>query len=72
MIEQSKKFLKKQIESFTLKDTQKLQDLIQYHSDLYYNKEAPIISDGEYDELFKKLSILESQFGLISKQSEEV
>jgi NAD-dependent DNA ligase len=32
------------------------------HSDLYYNKEEPIISDYEYDELFKKLETLESKF----------
>jgi DNA ligase (NAD+) len=42
-----------------LSDTKKLQDLIRHHSDLYYNKDEPIISDFEYDELFKKLEILE-------------
>jgi len=55
----SKKYLKMDISMFSLADTKKLQDIIKYHSNLYYNKEEPIISDFEYDELFKKLESLE-------------
>jgi len=43
-------------------DFKKLQDLILYHSDLYYNKDEPVISDSEYDSLFKKLEYLEKKF----------
>ncbi len=58
----SLKFLDKKIETFTLEDTKKLQKLISFHSDLYYNKQQPIISDKQYDELFKKLEILEEKY----------
>jgi DNA ligase (NAD+) len=68
----SKEFLEKKLENFTLEDTKILQKLIEYHSDLYYNKENPIISDYEYDQLFKKLEILEEKFNLEKKQTLEV
>jgi len=58
----SKNFLKKDLSDFSLEDTKTLQKLIKYHSDLYYNKQSPIISDKEYDELFKKLEKLEEKF----------
>ncbi len=58
----SKDFLEKNIQDFSLEDVKILQKLIEYHSDLYYNKEQPIISDKEYDELFKKLEILEEKY----------
>ena len=58
----SKEFLNKKIDDFSLQDTKILQKLIKYHSDLYYNKEQPIISDKEYDDLFKKLEFLENKF----------
>jgi len=58
----SKDFLLKDINSFTLNDVKKLQKLIEYHSDLYYNKQNPIISDKQYDDLFKKLEYLEEKY----------
>jgi DNA ligase (NAD+) len=69
VLDLSKKYLKMNLDEFSLNDTKKLQDLIKHHSDLYYNREEPIISDFEYDELFRKLTILEEKFNLISKQS---
>ncbi|MFC1797638.1 hypothetical protein ACFLY2_00025 [Patescibacteria group bacterium] len=69
MLELSKKYINTEISDFDLEKTKKLQELIKYHSDLYYNKEEPIISDFEYDELFKKLTILEDKFNLESKQT---
>jgi DNA ligase (NAD+) len=71
-LELSKEFLEKNIEDFNESDTKILQKLIEYHSDLYYNKENPIISDYEYDQLFKKLEILEEKFNLEKKQSLQV
>jgi DNA ligase (NAD+) len=55
-----------------LQDVKKLQELINFHSDLYYNKQSPIISDFEYDELFKKLKILENKFNIKEKITEKV
>ncbi len=69
VLDLSKKHLKKDLETFTLEETKKLQELIKYHSDLYYNKEEPIISDFEYDKLFEKLTFLEDKFNIKSKQT---
>lgn len=72
MLDLSKKFIEKDKNSFNLSQVKQLQDLIQYHSDLYYNKEQPIISDYEYDILFEKLQYLEDKFNIESKQSDQV
>ena len=69
MLELSKKYLNMDISEFSLKNTEKLQELIKYHSNLYYNREEPIISDYEYDELFKKLTLLEEKFEIKLKES---
>ncbi len=69
MIELSKKYLKKDYNKLWRKDLEELQKLINYHSDLYYNKEEPIISDNEYDNLFKKLQYLEEKYSPSFKQS---
>jgi len=69
MFELSKEFLNKKIELFTLSEIKKLSNLIKSHSDLYYNKSEPIISDKQYDDLFKKLEFLENKFDIKDKQS---
>jgi DNA ligase (NAD+) len=63
-LELSKHYLNLDINDFVIFDIEKLANLLEYHSDLYYNKEEPIISDFEYDSLFKKLQILEEKFGI--------
>ncbi len=40
---------------------EQLREQVRYHNTLYYNDDAPEISDGEYDTLFKKLVELEKQ-----------
>ncbi|WP_353287888.1 NAD-dependent DNA ligase LigA [Wolbachia endosymbiont (group B) of Gerris lacustris] len=40
---------------------EKLQDQINYHNILYYQKSKPEISDAEYDELKKKLAAIEPE-----------
>ena len=35
-----------------------LAELISYHSDLYYNKAKPELSDSEFDKLWDELQIL--------------
>ncbi len=72
MLELSKKYLKMDILEFSVEDVEKLQEIIKYHCDLYYNKEEPVISDFEYDELFKKLQILENNFWINLKLSNKV
>lgn len=69
VLDLSKKYLKMDVSEFSLADTKKLQELIKYHSDLYYNKEEPIISDFEYDDLFNKLQLLEEKFLINNKQT---
>jgi DNA ligase (NAD+) len=40
----------------------KLAKEIRHHNALYYQKDSPEISDGEYDKLFHRLKTLEAQF----------
>ncbi len=72
MLELTKKYLKTNIEELKKKDIKKIQELIKYHSNLYYNKEEPIISDIEYDILFKLLQDLEKKFNIKEKQTTKV
>jgi len=41
-------------------DIQELRDLIKYHSDRYYNDDAPEITDYEYDMLLRQLKEMEA------------
>ncbi|MDR0645834.1 MAG: NAD-dependent DNA ligase LigA [Elusimicrobiota bacterium] len=43
------------------KEIEELKNLINYHNNLYYNLDAPEISDYEYDELYAKLKKLEEE-----------
>jgi len=52
----------KNIADFILDDVIKLQEVLQYHSDLYYNQSSSEISDKQYDDLLKKLKKLEKTF----------
>jgi len=72
VLELTKKYLKTNIEELKKKDIKKIQELIKYHSNLYYNKEEPIISDIEYDILFKLLQDLEKKFNIKEKQTTKV
>lgn len=71
-LELSKHYLELQENDFSIEDTDKLSELLAYHSDLYYNKETPIISDFEYDTLFKKLEFLEKKFQIKETQTKKV
>lgn len=71
-LELSKHYLELPEEDFTVKDVEKLSKLLAFHSDLYYNKETPIISDYEYDTLFKKLENLEKKFQINESQTKKV
>src|SRR5690242_9772772 len=46
----------------TAKRLKRLRDEIRKHDRLYYDKAAPIISDREYDRLYRELLDLETQF----------
>lgn len=51
-------------------EIKKLRKQIKYHSDLYYNQDAPEISDYEYDMLMNRLKELERKYPeLITKSS---
>src|SRR6476660_5796491 len=49
-------------EKHTAKRLEQLRDEIRKHDRLYYDKAAPIISDREYDRLYKELLDLETTF----------
>lgn len=42
------------------KRAEELRALLNHHSNLYYNEDAPTISDQEYDALMRELKMLES------------
>lgn len=69
MLELSHKYFNTELDKLGFDDIKELRKLIKYHSDLYYNKEAPIISDYEYDDLFKKLEYLEKKYNTNLKQT---
>lgn len=55
-----------------LERIQKLHELITYHRDLYYQKQAPEISDEAYDSLEKELKELEEKFPELRSESSPV
>ncbi len=43
-------------------EIERLKKLINYHNNLYYNLDNPILSDTQYDELYRQLKNLEEQY----------
>ena len=43
-------------------EIERLKNLINYHNNLYYNLDNPILSDTQYDELYKQLKDLEDAY----------
>ena len=68
----SKKYLEQSLEDFSLEDLQVFQDVMKFHSEAYYEKESPIISDSDHDVLAKKLAKLEDMFSVENKLSTRV
>ena len=58
-IDKSKKFI--QIQA-TIKDLDDLRDLLVFHERKYYIEDNPLISDFEYDQLYRQLVSIEEQF----------
>lgn len=50
-------------------DVTQLQEVIRENNRLYYNEESPVISDKEYDILFKTLKNLEESFNIYDSNS---
>lgn len=72
MLEKTQFYLQTNISFLSKSDIKKLSDVLDYHSDLYHNKETPEISDSEYDALLKKLEVLEEKFWVKNKKSVKV
>ena len=64
LLTRTKFFLWEKIDDIKFEQIDEIEDILKSHSDLYYNKEEPIISDIEYDSLFKKLQKLEEKFNI--------
>ncbi len=43
-------------------EIEQLKKLINYHNNLYYNLDSPVLSDTQYDELYQKLKNLEDAY----------
>ncbi|MDD3302776.1 MAG: NAD-dependent DNA ligase LigA [Candidatus Gracilibacteria bacterium] len=69
LIEKSNYFLSKNSDEILVFEVVVLQEVIGSHSDLYYNKENPIITDFEYDKLLEKLEYVENKFHIDLKGS---
>jgi len=55
-------FLKKiKAENISSKDTEDLRDILRFHEHRYYIQNNPLISDFEYDSLYKQLEALENE-----------
>jgi len=52
-----------------IKRIQKLVDICNYHSNLYYNLDKPEISDKEYDKFYQELEVLEKETNYILSSS---
>ncbi|MDD2515983.1 MAG: NAD-dependent DNA ligase LigA [Candidatus Gracilibacteria bacterium] len=50
-------------------DVNDLQEIIRFHNSLYYNEQSPVISDFEYDSLFKLLKDLEEKYNIFDENS---
>lgn len=72
LIEKSNYYLSKNKDEILVFEINDLQKIIEEHSNLYYNKEAPVISDFEYDELFAKLRYAEEKFWVDLKETSKV
>jgi len=70
----SNDFVKKEKSSFSQSDVKKLSEIISLHWELYYQQENPVISDSDYDVLFKKpeyfLSLEWKQISLLEKSGD--
>lgn len=44
------------------KEMQELSDRLEYYASCYYEKDAPVVSDYEYDRLLRRLSEMEEQY----------
>ncbi len=62
LISIGEKLIEQKIEDFLGDDLARFEELIKYHGELYYKKEAPVVSDSEYDKLFKKYSEVKAYF----------
>jgi DNA ligase (NAD+) len=54
--------LKKKPEAYGKSEIKELRDVIEYHNRRYHTNDDPVISDGEYDDLFRRLQALENEY----------
>ena len=62
-------FLNSPEQDFDAGVIEELRSIVRDHNRLYYTESAPVVSDREYDLLFKLLERLEERFGDISPDS---
>ena len=61
-------FLKTNLDDITLEQISELQRVISHHRRLY-NEESPVISDKEYDDLYRLLVQAEEKYGITDTTS---
>lgn len=72
VLELSNKYLWRDENNFSRDDINILSQILQFHNELYYEKDEPIITDSEYDMLFKKLKFIENKFNISKGETEKV
>ena len=68
LLTQSDHYLKN-LSKLSESDISGLQEVLREHNRLYYTEQSPVISDREYDELFKVLKNLEERYGIFDPAS---
>ncbi|EKE30243.1 MAG: NAD-dependent DNA ligase [uncultured bacterium (gcode 4)] len=67
LLEKSNYFLN--WDTFTKDEVNELQEILREHNKLYYNDESPILTDKEYDDLFRLLKMLEEKYNIFDLNS---
>lgn len=62
MLTETLKILNRDSKSLTREDIPQLREMVEFHRHQYYELDAPLISDGEFDRLYALLVATEERF----------
>lgn len=62
LFEQTQKYLKAEVSTLTTADLRPLEEIVRFHEYRYYVETDPLITDFEYDQVYKLLEALEAKY----------